>query len=153
MDLSGPAARREALRSVDVQQPDQHLDLLRAVFDAERDRREHPNGSEVGDEFEHVHLAAFLLFLAGDPADSLRVFGAKFRTRDFDLATGLDAHAAFGAGRQETLRWLTDGGHRIERDELAAWLTTSEDPTIEEWAASRRGYFYAPGGVLLLDPL
>ena len=46
--------------------------------------------------------------LIGDPADSCRLYAAKFRTGDMDLGIGFDAQAIFGAGRRETLRWLSE---------------------------------------------
>lgn len=87
--------------SLDDPAPNQAL--LRQIFDYELAWRESPEEG-VGDEFENIYLCAFLLFLAGDPADSPRLYRAKFGTSDFDLATGFDAQAIFGAGRSETLQ-------------------------------------------------
>lgn len=107
----------------------------------------------VDDEFENIHLCAFLLFVIGDPADSPRLYRAKFGTSDFDLGTGFDAHAIFGAGRSETLQWLRTNGFAMQEARLTEWLARWEDPTVEEWAEFRRGYFYSREGELLLDPL
>lgn len=96
---------------------------------------------------------AFLLFLIGDPADSRRLYAAKFRTGDMDLGIGFDAQAIFGAGRDETLRWLSENGHTDEHAHLSGWLSHAEDPTIEDWAQHVRDCFYSPDGVLLLDAL
>ena len=152
MDLSTPSSRREALRRIDVNDPRPGHALLREIFDLERSWRE---GSDPGedDEFEQIYVAAFLLFLIGDPVDSLRLYAAKFRTGDMDLGIGFDAHAIFGAGRRETLDWLSEHGHAEEHDRLAEWLATSEDPSIEDWAAWTRERFYSPQGRLLLDEL
>ncbi len=67
VDLGSPAARREVLRAVDVNDPRPGHAVLRELFDRERAWRE---GLEDGadDEFEQIYLAAFLLFLIGDPA-------------------------------------------------------------------------------------
>jgi hypothetical protein len=137
---------------VDVTDPHPDHALLRAIFDLERTWRE---GSEPGDddEFENIYLAAFLLFLIGDPADSVRLHAAKFRTGDMDLGLGFDAQSIFGAGRSETLRWLLANGHTDEHEQLSWWLSQEEDAEIEDWARSKRDYFYSPAGVLLLNPL
>ena len=66
VDLSTPALRREALRMVDVRYPRPHHAMLREIFDLERDWREGPDIGE-SDEYEQIYLAAFLLFLIGDP--------------------------------------------------------------------------------------
>ncbi len=50
---------------------------------------------------------------------SYRLYDAKFRTGDMDLGIGFDAQAIFGAGRQETLRWLSANGHTEECVHLA----------------------------------
>jgi hypothetical protein len=152
VDLSSPAARREVLRSVDVDDPGPHHAVLRRIFDLERDWREGRDPGE-DDEFEQIYLAAFLLFLIGDPADSPRLYAAKFRTGDMDLGIGFDAQAIFGAGRSETLDWLRANGHTDEYDHLVRWLAESEDPRIEDWARYRREYFYSADGVLELDEL
>ena len=107
----------------------------------------------VGDEFENIYLCAFLLFVIGDPADSPRLYRAKFGTSDFDLATGFDAQAIFGAGRSETLQWLRTNGLAKEEARLTEWLAGWKDPTVEEWTEFKRGYFYSSDGELLLDPL
>ena len=151
-DLSTPRSRREALRLVSLDDPVRNHALLRQVFDYELAWRESPEDG-VGDEFENIYLCAFLLFLIGDPADSPRLYRAKFGTSDFDLATGFDAQAIFGAGRTETVQWLRTNGFAKEEATLTEWLATGEDPTVEEWAEFRRGYFYSPDGELLLDPL
>lgn len=137
---------------VDVSDPRPHHAMLREIFDLERAWREGP-GSGESDEYEQIYLAAFLLFLIGDPADSRRLYATKFRTGDMDLGIGFDAQAIFGAGRQETLRWLSENGHADEHAHLSDWLSCSEDPTIEDWAQHVRDYYYSPGGVLLLDVL
>jgi hypothetical protein len=85
--------------------------------------------------------------------DSLRLYRAKFGTSDFDLATGFDAQAIFGAGRSETLQRLRTNGFAEEEARLTEWLARWENPTVEQWAEFRRGYFYSPEGELLLDPL
>ncbi|MEU8234600.1 hypothetical protein AB0C12_33850 [Actinoplanes sp. NPDC048967] len=152
VDLSSPARRREALRMVNVDDPRPHHALLREIFDLERTWRE---GSDYGesDEFEQIYVAAYLLFLIGDPADAPRLYAAKFRTGDMDLGIGSDAQAIFGAGRQETLRWLAANGYADEHAHLAEWLSHSEDPKIEDWAGYVRANFYSADGVLLLDEL
>lgn len=152
LDLSSPASRREVLRMVDVDEPGRHHAMLREVFDLERAWREGPDGGE-SDEYEQIYVTAFLLFLIGDPADSPRLYGAKFRTGDMDLGAGFDAQAIFGAGRCETLRWLLENGYTDEHAHLSEWLSQWEDPKIEDWARHVREYFYSPDGVLLLDPL
>ncbi|MDY7084938.1 MAG: hypothetical protein SYR96_07510 [Actinomycetota bacterium] len=152
VDLSSPALRREALRMVDIDDPRPHHALLREVFDLEREWREGPDHGE-SDEFEQIYLAAFLLFLIGDPADSVRLYAAKFRTGDMDLGIGFDAEAVLGAGRRETLRWLSENGYHDEHAHLAEWSSHAEAGSIAEWARSRREYFYSPDGVLLLDEL
>ncbi|MEG3635444.1 hypothetical protein [Micromonospora palythoicola] len=152
VDLSSPASRREALRMVDVGDPRPHHGMLREIFDLERAWREGPDGGE-SDEYEQIYVAAFLLFLIGDPADSCRLYAAKFRTGDMDLGIGFDAQAIFGAGRHETLRWLSDNGYTAEHAQLSEWLLHAEDPKIEDWARHVRDYFYSPQGVLLLDEL
>jgi hypothetical protein len=152
VDLSSPAARREALRTVDVDDPRPHHAMLRTILDLERTWREGPDTGE-DDEYEQIYVTAFLLFLIGDPADSRRLYAAKFRTGDMDLGAGFDAQAIFGAGRTETLRWLLGNGFADEHAHLSAWLSHAEDPTIEDWARHTREYFYSPDGVLLLDPL
>jgi hypothetical protein len=151
-DLSTPQSRREALRLVRLDDPVPDHALLRHVFDYELAWRENPEEG-VGDEFENIYLCAFLLFIIGDPADSLRLYRAKFGTTDFDLAVGFDAQAIFGAGKSETLQWLRTNGFAKEEARLTEWLARREDPTIEEWSEFRRGYFYSLDGELLLDPL
>jgi hypothetical protein len=126
--------------------------MHREVFDLERAWREGPDMGE-SDEYEQIYVTAFLLFLIGDPADSPRLHGAKFRTGDMDLGVGFDAQAIFGAGRCETLRWLLENGYTDEHAHLSEWLSQREDPKIEDWARHVREYFYSPDGVLLLDPL
>jgi hypothetical protein len=126
--------------------------MLREIFDLERTWREGPDMGE-SDEFEQISVTAFLLFLIGNPADSPRLYGAKFRTGDMDLGTGFDAQAIFGAGRSETLQWLLENGYTDEHAQLSEWLSQCEDPRIEDWARHVREYFYSPDGVLLLDPL
>jgi hypothetical protein len=126
--------------------------MLREIFDLERTWRESRDMGE-SDEYEQIYVAAFLLFLIGDPADSPRLYGAKFRTGDMDLGAGFDAQAIFGAGRCETLRWLMENGYTDEHAQLAELSSQWEDSNIEGWAAHMRGYFYSPDGVLLLDPL
>lgn len=137
---------------MDVEDPRPRHALLREIFDLERTWRE---GADYGgsDEFEQIYLAAFLLFLIGDPADAPRLYAAKFRTGDMDLGIGFDAQAIFGAGRQETLRWLSANGYADEHAHLSEWLSHSEDPGIEDWARHVREYFYSADGVLLLDEL
>jgi hypothetical protein len=58
------------------------------------------------------------------------------------------AQAIFGAGRQETLRWLSENGYADECAHLSEWLSHAEDPKIEDWAREVRNYFYSPDGVL-----
>ncbi|WP_250034978.1 hypothetical protein [Paractinoplanes maris] len=152
VDLSTPASRREALRAVDVEDPGPAHAMLREIFDRERSWREGPDHGE-NDEFEQIYLAAFLLFLIGDPADAPRLYAAKFRTGDMDLGVCFDAQAIFGAGRGETLEWLLANGYTDEHSHLREWLSDSEDPPIEDWARRKRAYFYSPGGVLELDEL
>ncbi|MEV1070558.1 hypothetical protein [Micromonospora parva] len=152
LDLSHPAARREALRMVDVDDPGPRHAMLREIFDLERAWREGPEPGE-NDEYEQIYLAAFLLFLIGDPADSPRLYGAKFRTGDMDLGVGFDAQAIFGAGTGETLQWLLANGYTDEHAHLSEWLSQGADPTIEDWATHVRRYFYSANGVLRLDPL
>ncbi|MBQ0897422.1 hypothetical protein KBX37_30895 [Micromonospora sp. U56] len=152
LDVSSPAARREALRMVDVDDPGPHHAMLREIFGLERAWREGPDTGE-SDEYEQIYVAAFLLFLIGDPADSPRLYGAKFRTGDMDLGIGFDAQAIFGAGRRETLQWLLDNGYTDEHAHLSEWLSQWEDPKIEDWAPHVRRYFYSPNGLLRLDPL
>ncbi|MGC4757027.1 hypothetical protein [Micromonospora trifolii] len=151
-DVSSPAARREALRMVDVDDPGPQHAMLRRIFDLERAWREGPDPGE-SDEYEQIYVAAFLLFLIGDPADAPRLYGAKFRTGDMDLGIGFDAQAIFGAGRGETLQWLLDNGYTDEHAHLSEWLSEGEDPKIEDWATHVRRYFYSPDGFLCLDPL
>ena len=151
-DLSTPRSRREALRLVSLDDPAPDHALLRQIFDYELAWRESPEEG-AGDEFENIYLCAFLLFVIGDPADSPRLYRAKFGTSDFDLATGFDAQAIFGAGRSETLQWLRTSGFATEEARLTEWLARWEDPTVDEWAEFKRGYFYSPEGALLLDPL
>jgi hypothetical protein len=152
LDLSSPALRREALRMVDVDDPRPHHAMLREIFDLERTWRE---GDEYGedDEFEQIYLAAFLLFLIGDPADSYRLFAAKFRTRDMDLGIGFDAEAIVGAGTRETLQWLQENGHTEEAERLSQRFSDPDDSEIDKWARFKRAYFYSPDGVLLLEKL
>ncbi|WP_328421061.1 hypothetical protein OG470_04500 [Micromonospora sp. NBC_00389] len=126
--------------------------MLREIFDLERAWREGPDTGE-SDEYEQIYVAAFLLFLIGDPADSPRLYGAKFRTGDMDLGIGFDAQAIFGAGRRETLQWLLDNGCTDEHAHLSEWLSQWEDPKIDDWAPHVRRYFYSPDGRLRLDPL
>jgi hypothetical protein len=152
VDLSSAASRREALRTVDVDDPRPHHAMLQEIFDLERTWREGPDNGE-SDEYEQIYVAAFLLFLIGDPADSPRLYAAKFRTGDMDLGVGFDAQAVFGAGRHETLRWLAENGFADERAHLSEWLTHAEDPRIEDWARHVRDYFWSPDGVLLLEEL
>lgn len=152
VDLSNPASRREALRSVSLNDPDSRHVLLREIFDLERVWRESPHRGR-SDEFENIYVAAFLLFLVGDPSDAPRLYGAKFRTRDMDLGSGFDAQAIFGAGRNETLQWLLDNGYPEEHAQLSEWLALWEDPSIEDWATGKRQYFYSADGALLLAPL
>ncbi len=137
---------------VDVGCPRPHHAMLREIFDLERSWREGPDSGD-SDEYEQIYLAAFLLFLIGDPADSCRLYAAKFRTGDMDLGTGFDAQAIFGAGRHETLQWLAENGFTEEHTHLSEWLSHAEDPTIEDWARQVRDYFYLPGGVLLMEEL
>jgi hypothetical protein len=137
---------------VDVADPRPHHAMVREIFDLERAWREGPDGGE-SDEYEQIYVTALLLFLIGDPADSPRLYAAKFRTGDMDLGIGFDAHAIFGAGRHETLRWLSANGYTDEHAHLSEWLSHSEDPTIEDWARHVREYFYSPDGALLLDEL
>jgi hypothetical protein len=137
---------------VDVGDPRPHHAMLREIFDLERTWREGPDSGE-SDEYEQIYVTAFLLFLIGDPADSCRLYAAKFRTGDMDLGIGFDAQAIFGAGRHETLRWLSENGYTDERAYLSEWLLHAEDPKIEDWARQVREYFYSPDGVLLLDEL
>ena len=151
-DLSTPALRRKALRMIDVDDPRPHHERLREIFDLERTYRESPERS-LNDEFEHIYVAAFLLFKIGDPADVPRLYSAKFRTSDFDLGLGFDTQSIFGAGREETLKWLQDHGYPEEHARLSEWLSSWDDPTIEKWAESKSAYFYSPDGVLLLEPL
>jgi hypothetical protein len=125
--------------------------MLREIFDLERTWREGPDNGD-NDEYEQIYVTAFLLFLIGDPADSRRLYAAKFRTGDMDLGVGFDAQAIFGAGRHETLQWLLENGYTDEHAHLSGWLQ-SEDPEIEDWARHVRDYFYSPDGVLLLDKL
>jgi hypothetical protein len=127
VDLSGPAARREALRSVDLDDPRPHHAMLQEIFDLERRWREGPDQGG-SDEYEQIYVTAFLLFLIGDPADAPRLYGAKFRTRDMDLGIGFDAQAIFGAGRSETLDWLLEHGYTDEHEHLSQWLSEWEDP-------------------------
>ena len=152
VDLSSPALRREALRMVNVTDPRPHHAMLREIFDLERTWREGPDHGE-SDEFEQIYVTAFLLFLIADPADSCRLYAAKFRTGDMDLGSCFDAQAVFGAGRHETLRWLSENGYADEHAHLSEWLLHAEDPKIEDWARQVRDYFYSPDGVLLLDEL
>ena len=137
---------------VDVGDPRPHHAMLREIFDLERAWREGPDNGE-SDEFEQIYVTAFLLFLVGDPADSRRLYDAKFRTGDMDLGIGFDAQAIFGAGRHETLRWLSENGYIEEHAALSEWLSHAEDPEIEDWARTVRDYFYSPDGVLLMDKL
>jgi hypothetical protein len=136
---------------VDVDDPRPHHVMLRAIFDLERNWREGPDNGE-DDEFEQIYLTAFLLYLIGDPADSPRLYAAKFKTGDMDLGLGFDAQAIFGAGGRETLQWFLDNGYTDEHAHLSRWLSQGEDE-IEDWAQHVREYFYSPDGVLLLDPL
>jgi hypothetical protein len=152
VNLSTPVSRREALRMVAVDDPGPHHAMLQAIFDLERTWREGPNKGE-GDEFEQIYVTAFLLFLIGDPADTPRLYGAKFCTGNMDLGIGFDAEAIFGAGTSETLQWLSENGYADEHANLSEWLSQGEDPKIEDWTREVREYFYAPDGVLLLDPL
>jgi hypothetical protein len=126
--------------------------MLREIFELERVWREGPDTGE-SDEYEQIYVTAFLLFLIGDPADSRRLYAAKFRTSDMDLGIGFDAQAIFGAGRDETLRWFSENGYADEHAHLSEGLLHSEDPKIEDWAQHVRDYFYSPDGVLLLDEL
>jgi hypothetical protein len=137
---------------VDVDDPGPDHGMLRAIFDLERKWREGPDNGE-DDEFEQIYVTAFLLYLIGDPADSPRLYAAKFNTGDMDLGVGFDAQAIFGAGRRETLQWLLDNGYTDEHAHLSRWLSQGEDPKIEDWAQHVREYFYSSDGVLLLDPL
>jgi hypothetical protein len=137
---------------VDVGDPRPHHAMLREIFDLERAWREGPDSGE-SDEYEQIYVTAFLLFLIGDPADSCRLYAAKFRTGDMDLGIGFDAQAIFGAGRRETLRWLAENGYTEEHAHLSEWLLHAEDPEIEDWARQARDHFYSPAGVLLLDEL
>ena len=152
VDLSTPSARLEALRGIDVDDPRPGHALLREIFDLERAWREGPDHGE-SDEFEQIYLAAFLLFLIGDPADAIRLYAAKFRTGDMDLGVGFDAQAIFGAGRDETLQWLLAHGHTEEHAGLSEWLRECGEPDLDDWARRKREYFYSPDGDLLLDPL
>jgi hypothetical protein len=133
------------LRRVDVENPGAHQAVLREIFDAERAWREGAEGGE-DDEFEQVYLAAFLLFLIGDPADSIRLYDAKFRTRDMDLGIGLDAHAIFGAGREETLSWLAENGYADESAHLAEWLSYIEAPSSAPGSGPGGAPGSEPGG-------
>jgi hypothetical protein len=90
VDLSSPVSRGDALRMVDVGYPRPHHAMLREIFDLERAWREGPDSGE-SDEYEQIYVTAFLLFLIGDPADSRRLYAAKFRTADMDLGVGFDA--------------------------------------------------------------
>ena len=54
--------------------------MRQEIFDLERAWREGPDNGE-SDEYEQIYLVAFLLFLIGDPADSRRLYAAKFRHR------------------------------------------------------------------------
>jgi hypothetical protein len=152
LNLSTPASRREALGTVAVDDPGPHHAMLRAIFDLKRTWREGPDTGE-SDEYEQIYVTAFLLFLIGDPADTPRLYGAKFCTGDMDLGTGFDAQAIFGAGTSETLQWLSENGYTDEHAHLSEWLSQCGDPKIEDWARHVREYFYSPDGVLLLDPL
>lgn len=137
---------------IDVDHPRPHHRMLQEIFDLERAWRESSDHGE-SDEYEQIYVTAFLLFLIGDPADSCRLYAAKFHTGDMDLGIGFDAQAIFGAGRRETLRWLSENGYTEEREHLSRWLLHGEDPKIEDWARHVRDYFYSPDGVLLLDEL
>ncbi|RAO61060.1 hypothetical protein PSN01_01896 [Micromonospora saelicesensis] len=101
--------------------------MLREIFDLERAWREGPDPGE-SDEYEQIYAAAFLLFLIGDPADSPRLYEAKFRTGDMDLGIGFDTQAIFGAGRRETLQWLLDNGYTDEHAHLSEWLSQGKTP-------------------------
>lgn len=152
VDLSSPALRRQALRIVDVGNPGPYHEMLREIFDLERIWREGPDNGE-SDEYEQIYVTAFLLFMIGDPADSRRLYAAKFCTGDMDLGIGFDAQSIFGAGRKETLQWLLENGYADEHAHLSEWLLKWEDPKIEDWARHVRDYFYSPNDVLLLNEL
>ncbi|MEU1395059.1 hypothetical protein ABZ403_03185 [Micromonospora zamorensis] len=152
LDVSSPAARREALRMVDVDDPGPRHAMLREIFDLERAWREGPDPGE-SDEYEQIYVAAFLLFLIGDPAGLATPVCSEVPPGDMDLGLGFDAQAIFGAGRRETLQWLLDNGYTDEHAHLSEWLSQGEDPKIEDWATHVRRYFYSPDAMLCLDPL
>jgi hypothetical protein len=72
----------------------------------------------------------------------------------FDLERSWrEGPAIFGAGRRETLAWLSENGYTDGHAHLSEWLSHAEDPSVEDWARQVREYFYSPDGVLLLGEL
>lgn len=98
---------------------------------------------------------AYLLFLNGDPEDSLLVFEARMTRRDMYLA--VDAELAFGAGVQQTVRFIRD--EAMKYPDLEEYLQEIEELHSEGrltrfdreyWVELYRDRFFRPRSSL--DP-
>jgi hypothetical protein len=102
------AAERQSLYNVLLDQPLEPFRnlLLHALDNEVAFRNELFNGEcdDPDDHYEGIYRCAFLLYRAGDPADTLRLWSAKHI--NMDVGSSLGAEYFLGAGVDATMAFL-----------------------------------------------
>jgi hypothetical protein len=141
-DFSNPASRVLALKSIppDRQSAANERAMLLSLLEREMEYRKKDIECEY---YENLYLCAFLLYLAGDPADAVLIWKAKHI--NMDTGFGLDGQSLVGAGVEQTVRYLEAKGENKIVDYIRR-LQESGDLDVDaltDWEKAKAQYFYA----------
>lgn len=139
-DLSDPASRLSILKSIppDRESAAKWHPVLLSIFEREIMYREKDQDWEY---FENLYWCAFLLYLAGDPADAVLIWKAKHI--NMDTGVGLDGQSLVGAGIEETIRYLEARGENEIVDHIRRMQGSGDLDALPDWEKFRAQYFYA----------
>ena len=138
--LDEPAFRKSILEQIEPTRESamRWRERLLAILPLEMAYR----ADETNDQeyFENLYWCAFLLYLAGAPADVPLLWQAKHI--NFDTACGFDGQCFVGAGVDETLRFLAQSGELDIVDYIESMKECGDLDDLAEWERSKSRCYY-----------
>ena len=141
-DLNSPRDRRALLLKIPPKREvlrAHHPELL-DLFRREMQFRRGDDSADEADYFEHLYWCALLLYLVGDPADAPLMWEAK--NINMDTGCGFDGQFLVGAGVEETIKYLENGGHTAPADYLKKLQACKDFDDLPGWERFRIHYYY-----------
>lgn len=149
IQLHDPSSRQSALKAIQPTRESarQHRTTLLAILQEEMKFRERDGEDEETEEqegeiayYEHLYWCSFLLYLAGDPRDSLLIWEAKHI--NFDTSIGMNGQCLVGAGVEATRRFLAENQELKVLEYVDRMQKCGDLDDLDYFERARARYFY-----------